>query len=125
MVESSSILFQELVSILLGSESIKHVDLTNVLRQVPTISSSQKDSLSSMPIGICEIIPPMVLLWGSSQTRCSSINLNGNAVGEIDAVELCKWPVAMYSHICRYRKIDMLTSYRPSVSNSPKFLESV
>ncbi|RYC61100.1 hypothetical protein CHU98_g5108 [Xylaria longipes] len=39
MVESSSVLFQELVSILIGSESIKHIDLTNVLRKVPTNSS--------------------------------------------------------------------------------------
>ncbi|KAI1194823.1 RNI-like protein [Nemania serpens] len=88
MVESSSVLFQELVSILLGSESIKHIDLTNVLRKVPTISALQKDDLSSAPVGICEIIPPVVLLWGSAQTRCNSINLSGNAIGEIDAIEL-------------------------------------
>jgi hypothetical protein len=99
MVESSSVIFQELVSILLGSESIKHLDLTNVLRKVPTISSSQKDSFPSVSIGVCEIIPPIVLLWGSLQTRCSSVNLNGNAIGEIDAVELCKWSIAMHSYI--------------------------
>ncbi|KAJ8125468.1 hypothetical protein O1611_g8171 [Lasiodiplodia mahajangana] len=90
MVESSSVLFQELVATLLGSESIRHLDLTNVLRKIPTISSSQKDSFPSAPIGVCEIIPPIVLLWGSLQTRCNSISLNGNAVGEIDAVELCR-----------------------------------
>lgn len=95
MVESSSVLFQELVSILLGSESIKHIDLTNVLRRVPTISASQKDELSSVPVGICEIIPPVVLLWGSSQTRCNSINLSGNAIGGIDAIELGKCALEM------------------------------
>ncbi|KAI1122868.1 RNI-like protein [Nemania abortiva] len=90
MVESSSVLFQELVAILLGSESIRYIDLTNVLRKIPTISSSQKDSFPSASVGVCEIIPPIVMLWGSLQTRCNSITLNGNAVGEIDAVELCR-----------------------------------
>lgn len=109
MVESSSVLFQELVSILLGSESIKHIDLTDVLRKVPTISASQNDDLSSAPMGICEIIPPIVLLWGSSQTRCNSINLSGNAIGAIDAIELGK---------CRPRNVcigSQLTCYRSSI----------
>lgn len=90
MVEHSSVLFQELVSVLLGSGSIKYIDLTNVLRKVPTISSLQNGNSSSAPAGICEIIPPVVLLWISLQTCCNSITLNGNAVGEIDAVELCR-----------------------------------
>jgi hypothetical protein len=91
MVEPSSVLFQELVAILLGSESIKYIDLTNVLRNIPTISSPySEDSASSAPIGVCEIMPPVVLLWRSLQTRCNSLTLNGNAIGEIDTVELCK-----------------------------------
>ncbi|KAI1427060.1 hypothetical protein F5Y12DRAFT_227774 [Xylaria sp. FL1777] len=90
MVEHSSILFQELVSILLGSEAIKYVDLTNVLRKVPTVSSLQNGNSSPARAGVCEIIPPLVLLWISLQTRCNSITLNGNAVGEVDAVELCR-----------------------------------
>ncbi|KAI1282455.1 hypothetical protein F5Y07DRAFT_240183 [Xylaria sp. FL0933] len=90
MVEHSSVLFQELVSLLLGSESIKYIDLTNVLRKVPTLSSLQNDSSSSARAGVCEIIPPIVLLWASLQTRCNSITLNGNAIGEVDAVELCR-----------------------------------
>ncbi|KAI0191467.1 hypothetical protein EV127DRAFT_65999 [Xylaria flabelliformis] len=90
MVESSSVLFQELVSILIGTESIRHIDLTNVLRKVPSISSPQKENASRMPIGVCEIVPPLVLLWSSLQTRCNSISLNGNAIGEVDAIELCR-----------------------------------
>ncbi|KAI8634775.1 RNI-like protein [Xylariaceae sp. FL1651] len=91
MVESSSVLFQELVSILLGSESIKYIDLTNVLRKVPTISSPVAHGFSSStPTGVCEIMPPIVLLWKSSQTRCSSITLSGNDIGEMDAVHLCR-----------------------------------
>ncbi|KAI0408628.1 RNI-like protein [Xylaria palmicola] len=84
MVESSPIIFQELVSILLGSEAIKFIDLTNVLRKVP------KGSLPTAPKVGCEIMPPITLLWGSAQTRCSSINVNGNEIGETDAVELCR-----------------------------------
>ncbi|KAI0443391.1 RNI-like protein [Xylaria telfairii] len=90
MVESSSVLFQELVSILIGTESIKHIDLTNVLRKVPTISPVQKDNSLTIPIGVCEIVPPVVLLWSSLQTRGNSISLNGNAIGEVDAIELCR-----------------------------------
>ncbi|KAI0456150.1 RNI-like protein [Xylaria acuta] len=90
MVESSSVLFQELVSILIGTESIKHIDLTNVLRKVPTISSPKNDNPSTIPIGVCEIVPPVVLIWSSLQTRCNSISLNGNSIGEVDAIELCR-----------------------------------
>ncbi|KAI1313617.1 hypothetical protein F5Y03DRAFT_103357 [Xylaria venustula] len=90
MVEHSSVLFQELVSVLLGSESIKYIDLTNVLRKVPTLSSLQNSDSSSIRAGVCEIIPPIVLLWLSLQTRCNSITLNGNAIGDVDAVELCR-----------------------------------
>ncbi|GAP86444.2 putative leucine rich repeat protein [Rosellinia necatrix] len=90
MVESSSILFQELVSILLGSESIKHIDLTNVLCQVPTVSSPQRDNLPSAPIGVSEITSPVILLWSSLQTRCNSIYLTGDSFGENDASEFCR-----------------------------------
>lgn len=90
MVEHSSLLFQELVSVLLGSESIKSIDLTNVLRKIPTPSSIQDEGSVSVQAGVCEIIPPVVLLWASLQTRCNSITLNGNAIGQIDAAELCK-----------------------------------
>jgi hypothetical protein len=92
VVEPSSVLFQELVALLLGSEAIKYVDLTNVLRKVPTIQPPQTEETmpSSASIGVCEIMPPLVLLWKSMQTRCNSVTLSGNAIGEIDAVELCK-----------------------------------
>lgn len=91
MVEPSSVLFQEMVAMLLGSESIKYIDLTNVLSRIPTISSRQSNNTpSSSSVGVCEIMPPIVLLWRSLQTRCNSITLNGNAIGEVDAIELCK-----------------------------------
>lgn len=90
MVESSTVLFQELVAILLGSETIKHLDLTNVLRQVPINSPLQQESPSFVPTGACEIIPPIILLWKSLQTRCNSVNLTGNTIGETDAIELCR-----------------------------------
>ncbi|KAJ3563360.1 hypothetical protein NPX13_g8229 [Xylaria arbuscula] len=90
MVEHSSVLFQELVSVLLGSESIKSIDLTNVLRKTPTPSSVQIEDSSSVQSGVCEIIPPIVLLWASLQTRCNSIKLDGNAIGPVDAAELCR-----------------------------------
>jgi len=80
------------VALLLGSEAIKYVDLTNVLRKVPTIQPAQTEETtpSSASIGVCEIMPPLVLLWKSMQTRCNSVTLSGNAIGEIDAVELCR-----------------------------------
>ncbi|KAI1176280.1 RNI-like protein [Nemania sp. FL0916] len=87
MVEASSMLFQELVSLLLGSESIKSIDLTNVLWGMP-VGPPQQNNAASAPIGSCEIIPPLALLWGSSQTRCNSVVLSGNAIGDIDAAEL-------------------------------------
>ncbi|KAI0202185.1 RNI-like protein [Astrocystis sublimbata] len=89
MVETSSVLFQELVALLIGTESIRHIDLTNVLRKVPSVLPQQNVD-SSSPLVVCEVVPPLVLLWSSSQTRCNSVTLNGNAIGEVDAIELCR-----------------------------------
>ncbi|KAI2630487.1 RNI-like protein [Xylaria nigripes] len=88
MLESASVLFQELVSILLGSEAIKYIDMTNVLRKAPTLPLSHNKSSPSTPLGICEIVPPVAMLWRSLQTRCNAITLNGNVIGETDAIEL-------------------------------------
>ncbi|KAI1816043.1 RNI-like protein [Poronia punctata] len=91
VVEPSSVLFQEIVAMLLGSESIRYIDLTNVLRNVPTIAPVQlEDTPSSTSAGVCEIMPPLILLWKSLQTRCNSVTLSGNAIGEVDAVELAR-----------------------------------
>ncbi|KAI1335734.1 RNI-like protein [Xylariaceae sp. FL0016] len=91
LVESSSVLFQELVSLLLGSESVKHIDLKNVLHKVSITNPGTRANLD--PLGsnsICEIMPPIILLWKSLQTRCISINLSGNTLGETDVLELCR-----------------------------------
>ncbi|CAJ2510019.1 Uu.00g059190.m01.CDS01 [Anthostomella pinea] len=89
LLEGSSVLFQELVSLLLGSEAVKHIDLSNVLNRArvapaPGISDSPPPSNN----GICEIVPPVVLLWKSLQTRCVSVRLSGNALSEADIIEI-------------------------------------
>ncbi|KAI0016675.1 RNI-like protein [Xylariomycetidae sp. FL0641] len=84
LLENSPVLFQELVSLMLGSESIKHMDLSNVL------GKAQRSIASYQQPEVCEIMPPLILLWKSSQTRCYSVILNGNAVGQTDIVELCR-----------------------------------
>ncbi|KAI1500573.1 hypothetical protein F5X99DRAFT_234453 [Biscogniauxia marginata] len=91
LVENSSILFQEMVSLLLGSESVRYINLSNVLGSVHTMPEPGRTACIPSPIsGVCEIIPPFILLWRSSQTRCSSINLSRNRLGEIDVVEMCR-----------------------------------
>ncbi|KAI0131748.1 RNI-like protein [Hypoxylon sp. NC0597] len=90
LVENSSVLFQEVVALLLGSESIRHIDLTNVLGGVPTTSLENGHSTPSPTSRVCEVVPPVVLLWKSLQTRCNSINLNGNPLGVPDIAGLSR-----------------------------------
>ncbi|KAI2472080.1 RNI-like protein [Annulohypoxylon bovei var. microspora] len=90
LVENSSVLFQEIVALLLGSESIRHIDLTNVLAREPA-TSPQIDPSFSSPMGqVCEVVPPIVLLWKSLQTRCNSINISGNPLGVPDVAGLSR-----------------------------------
>ncbi|KAI1090857.1 RNI-like protein [Rostrohypoxylon terebratum] len=90
LVENSSVLFQEIVALLLGSESIRHIDLTNVLAKVPAAPSENHQSTPSPTSRVCEVVPPIVLLWKSLQTRCSSINISGNPLGVADVTGLSR-----------------------------------
>ncbi|KAI5922248.1 hypothetical protein F4810DRAFT_675166 [Camillea tinctor] len=94
LVENSSIMFQEMVSLLLGSESVRHVDISNISSGTHTKLESGNANRASFSANdandVCDIIPPLVLLWRSSQTRCTSINLSGNRLSEADVVEMCR-----------------------------------
>ncbi|KAI1212437.1 RNI-like protein [Annulohypoxylon truncatum] len=90
LVENSSVLFQEIVALLLGSESIRHIDLTNVLAREPAASMENDQSVPSPTSRACEVVPPIVLLWKSLQTRCNSINLSGNFLGVPDVAGLSR-----------------------------------
>ncbi|KAJ2980193.1 hypothetical protein NUW58_g7012 [Xylaria curta] len=103
MVDSSSVLSQELVSILLGSESIKYINLTNVLRKVPTISSPPKDNSSTAPIGLnfetlCGIMKYLELDESNGLRRLS---LNSCALtGELATGIFCRIGTGRDIHLC-------------------------
>ncbi|KAI0180040.1 RNI-like protein [Hypoxylon sp. FL1284] len=91
IVENSSVLCQEIVALLLGSESIRHVDLSDVLRCETTIPSSESNEPGSSPWDRgCEVVPPILLLWKSLQTRCNSISFDGNPLGVPDIAGLAR-----------------------------------
>ncbi|XXH05118.1 hypothetical protein Hte_011542 [Hypoxylon texense] len=91
LVENSSVLFQEIVALLLGSESIRHVDLSNVLSRDITAPPSESCQSASSPSNRgCEVVPPIILLWKSLQTRCNSISLDGNPLGVSDIAGLSR-----------------------------------
>lgn len=75
---------------LLGSESIRQVNFSDVLpkRVVRTVSAN---AIPPSPADQgCDVVPPVVLLLRSLQTRCKSIVLNGNDLGSMDVSELCE-----------------------------------
>ncbi|KAI5863091.1 RNI-like protein [Durotheca rogersii] len=91
VVENSPVLFQEIVALLLGSESIRHIDLSYVLGSKASTPSSENGlSISAPTSSVCEIVPPIVLLWKSLQTRCNSVNLSGNPLSTSDVAGLCR-----------------------------------
>ncbi|KAI2636452.1 RNI-like protein [Hypomontagnella submonticulosa] len=90
LVENSSVLFQEIVALLLGSESIRHIDLSNVLSKEVTSVSESSQTIPSSTSGVCEVVPPVLLLWKSLQTRCNSINFSGNPLGISDIAGLSR-----------------------------------
>ncbi|KAI1376699.1 RNI-like protein [Hypoxylon crocopeplum] len=91
LVEHSSVLFQEIVALLLGSESIRDIDLSNVLgRKHEALLLENGRSLPSPTSRGCEVVPPVVLLWKSLQTRCNSISLSGNPLGVSDVAGLSR-----------------------------------
>ncbi|KAF2995142.1 hypothetical protein E8E14_003339 [Neopestalotiopsis sp. 37M] len=89
IVEKSSVLFQEVVAMLLGSESIRHVDFSDVLSRTTPPATPTSATSSSGNVG-CEIIPPIILLIRSLQSRCKSIILSGNCLDQIDVSEICQ-----------------------------------
>lgn len=90
IVEKSSVLFQEVVALLLGSESIKHVDFSDVLART-AVPSTPTSAVSGPSASLgCEIVPPIILLLRSLQSRCKSIILSGNRLDQIDVTEICK-----------------------------------
>ncbi|KAI0011770.1 RNI-like protein [Xylariaceae sp. FL0662B] len=90
LVENSSVLFQELVALLLGSESVRHIDLRSVLSEEPARLSESTTSTPSPSSRVCEVISPVVLLWKSLQTRCSSVCISGNPLGVTDVAGLSR-----------------------------------
>lgn len=90
IIENSSVIFQEIVALLLGSESVKHIDLRNVLRKPPPPPVQHDGTPASPGKRICEVVPPIVLLWKSLQSRCNSVDLSGNAFGPTDVSGICK-----------------------------------
>ena len=90
MLESSSVLFQEVTAMMLASESVKQIDFSGVLgRQFHSLPASRD-------LG-CELLPPILLLLRSLQTRCKSIFLSYNPLSAMDVDELCKLPRAAYA----------------------------
>ncbi|KAI1854739.1 hypothetical protein JX266_000857 [Neoarthrinium moseri] len=87
VAEKSSILFQEVVAMLLGSESIRHVDFSDVLPKASRRPTTEVSTPSLIFQG-CDIVPPIILLVRSLQTRCKSVVLNGNALDATDISEL-------------------------------------
>ncbi|KAJ1335152.1 leucine-rich repeat-containing protein 16 [Microdochium nivale] len=85
--ETASVLFQELIALLLGSESVRHIDLDGALNKkwTQSVTAQQPDETRS-----CEILPPIVLLWKSCQTRCNSVNISGNPLGIPDVAGLSR-----------------------------------
>ncbi|KAI1074665.1 RNI-like protein [Whalleya microplaca] len=89
IVENSSVLFQEIVALLLGSESIRHIDLRNVLSE-PAKVLENAASVSPQDSRVSEVVLPIVLLWKSLQTRCCSVCLSGNPLGVTDVAALSR-----------------------------------
>ncbi|KAL7626819.1 hypothetical protein AAE478_003593 [Parahypoxylon ruwenzoriense] len=91
LVENSSVLFQEMVALFVGSESVRHIDLSSVLNGEPIASPfSNGDCIPTPASRGCEVVPPVVLVWKSLQTRCNSITLNGNPLGVSDIAGLSR-----------------------------------
>ncbi|KAK9775027.1 putative PH domain-containing protein [Seiridium cardinale] len=88
VVEKSTVLFQEVVAMLLGSESIRHVDFSEVLPKAPTSTAPAASGPPSPVHQGCEVVPPIILLIRSLQSRCKSIILNGNYLGPVDVSEI-------------------------------------
>ncbi|KAK7949629.1 hypothetical protein PG988_016268 [Apiospora saccharicola] len=90
LMEHSSVLFQELVGLLLASESVKQVNLNGVLSGRFVAAASGSAEASAPRNRGCDLIPPIVLLLRSLQSRCKSIFLNNNPMSAADVGDLCQ-----------------------------------
>jgi hypothetical protein len=73
---------------LLGSESIRQVNFGGVLPKLATRTDYTTVHAPSPTDRGCDVVPPIILLLRSLQTRCKSIVLNGNDLGDMDVSEL-------------------------------------
>lgn len=90
VMEHSSVLFQELVGLLLASESVKQVNLSGVLSGRYVAAASGHAEASAPRNRGCDLVPPIVLLLRSLQSRCKSIFLNNNPMSATDLGDLCQ-----------------------------------
>lgn len=90
VMEHSSVLFQELVGLLLASESVKQVNLNGVLSGRYVSAASGGAEASAARNRGCDLVPPIVLLLRSLQSRCKSIFLNNNPMSATDIGDLCQ-----------------------------------
>jgi hypothetical protein len=77
---------------LLGSESVKQIDLSDVLDRTTAGRSPTSPTFSSSGGGAADIMLAITLLLNSGQTRCRSIVLDGNPFGPNEIGELGELP---------------------------------
>ncbi|KAK8124472.1 RNI-like protein [Apiospora kogelbergensis] len=90
VMEHSAVLFQEIVGLLLASESVRQVNLNGVLSSQYVAAASGASEASSPQNRGCDLVPPIVLLLRSLQSRCKSIFLNNNPMSATDVSEICQ-----------------------------------
>ncbi|KAK7987465.1 hypothetical protein PG989_007780 [Apiospora arundinis] len=90
VMEHSAVLFQEIVGLLLASESVRQVNLNGVLSSQYVSAASGASEASSPENRGCDLVPPIVLLLRSLQSRCKSIFLNNNPMSATDVSEICQ-----------------------------------
>ncbi|KAK7952692.1 uncharacterized protein PG986_008420 [Apiospora aurea] len=90
IMEHSPVLFQEIVGLMLASESVRQVNFNGVLSGRYVAAASDASEASSPRNRGCDLIPPIVLLLRSLQMRCKSVFLNGNPMSATDVSDLCQ-----------------------------------
>ncbi|KAK8041805.1 RNI-like protein [Apiospora rasikravindrae] len=90
IMEHSPVLFQEIVGLMLASESVRQVNFNGVLSGRYIAAASGASEASSPRNRGCDLIPPIVLLLRSLQMRCKSVFLNGNPMSATDVSDLCQ-----------------------------------
>ncbi|KAK7908685.1 hypothetical protein PG985_015988 [Apiospora marii] len=90
VMEHSSVLFQELVGLLLASESVRQVNLSGVLSGRYVSAATGASEAAAPRNRGCDLVPPIVMLLRSLQSRCKSIFLNNNPMSATDLGDLCQ-----------------------------------